>query len=201
MWTWLSGVSSFDSTAGCEVPRVARFNQISSSLFGARKQNLPRWLRRAPPTRSDPAKKKNKVLQRWKMMRLVSERESVFWQERVRFWLMGLTQICYMQTYNQEVLENNWGSKEKWTRSALSALGFRIGGQPQSLDYGGGDKSGLTDTRGRGSPFPPPSPEPWDGNQPVWCAWDQMCEDYGLETPTARAFFFFFHSQIKKTIT
>lgn len=38
----LSGVSSFDSTAGCEVPRVARFNQISSSLFGARKQNLPR---------------------------------------------------------------------------------------------------------------------------------------------------------------
>lgn len=125
-------------------------------------------------------------------MRLVSERESVFWQERVWFWLMGLTQICYMQTYNQEVLENNWGSKEKWTRSALSALGFRIGGQPQSLDYGGGDKSGLTDTRGRGSPFPPPSPEPRDGNQPVWCAWDQMCEDYGLETPTARAFFFFF---------
>lgn len=30
-------------------------------------------------------------------------------------------------------------------RSGLSALGFRIGGQPQSLDYGGGDKSGLTD--------------------------------------------------------
>lgn len=29
--------------------------------------------------------------------------------------------------------------------STLSALGFRIGGQPHSLDYGGGDKSGLTD--------------------------------------------------------
>lgn len=29
--------------------------------------------------------------------------------------------------------------------AALSALGFRIGGQPQNLDYGGGDKRGLTD--------------------------------------------------------
>jgi len=29
--------------------------------------------------------------------------------------------------------------------SDVSALGFRIGGQPQNLDYGGGDKSGLTD--------------------------------------------------------
>lgn len=33
--------------------------------------------------------------------------------------------------------------------SALSVFGFRIGGWPQNLDYGGGDKSGL----GPGSPF------------------------------------------------
>lgn len=44
-------------------------------------------------------------------------------------------------------------------RSALSALGFRIGGQPQTLDYGGGDKSGLTDI-GTWITFPSLAPRP-----------------------------------------
>ena len=65
-----------------------------------------------------------------------------------------------MQTYNQEVLENNWGSREKRARSALSALGFRTGGQPERVDYGGGEKSGLADTGDVDHLPPPPTIEP-----------------------------------------
>ena len=105
-----------------------------------------------------------------------------------------------MQTYNQEVLENNWGSREKRARSALSALGFRTGGQPQSVDYGGGDKSGLTDTEDVDH-LPPPQPSsprapgrkpaPWD------VGWITCVRSMGGELQQPELFFFFLKSKIQ----
>lgn len=77
---------------------------------------------------------------------------------------MDLIQICYKQTYNQEELENKlFFLRKSKMCSALSVLGFRIGGRPQNLDYGGGDKSGL----GPGSPFPLFAPVQQEENYPV----------------------------------
>lgn len=80
-------------------------------------------------------------------------------------------------------------------RSALSALGFRIGGQPQSLDYGGGDKSGLTDIGTWITFLPLASRLQEEKTSPcdvrgIACVSGAGCRggisDYGLETSTAR---------------
>lgn len=89
-------------------------------------------------------------------------RKGFFWQEWL--WFCAKTGKWALNIYvtRRHIIKRYMGTtgfEGKVNHSALSASDFRTSGQTRSLDYGGGDKSGLTDI-GMWIAFPCLAPRP-----------------------------------------